>query len=240
MQQTAGKPLPHLCGELYQILGALGAPSHVLAQVSMAARGVPVDRTPLLPFNTPKDARDSLLDAPAFIGGMVIGAGVPEKAVVQIAQQQYQSLAEGMPAWWQPPCAWRNEETGEMIWADNDMHPGPEWPPLFKCPQEAAAPREDQLAQTLRVIAANAAESPEWIDRRVRRRATMKWIALAERMPNPEEHDRVLIYTQGRDFAGEQVFDVKAETLNECMYEDPEDQPEVCRCATHWSERPAF
>lgn len=68
----------------------------------------------------------------------------------------------------------------------------------------------------------------------------MDWIAMTDRMPNPDEHDRVLIYTQGTDFAGEQVFDVKAETLNECMYEDPEDQPEVCRYATHWAERPAF
>lgn len=67
-----------------------------------------------------------------------------------------------------------------------------------------------------------------------------EWIALADRMPNPEEHDRVLIYTQGSNFGGEQVFDVKAETLNECMYEDPDDQPEVCKHATHWTARPAF
>jgi len=68
----------------------------------------------------------------------------------------------------------------------------------------------------------------------------MKWIALTERMPNPDEHSRVLIYTQGTDFAGEQVFDVETETLNECMYENPEDQLEVCRYATHWAERPAL
>ena len=68
----------------------------------------------------------------------------------------------------------------------------------------------------------------------------MEWTKLTDRMPNPDEHDRVLIYTEGYDFAGEQFFDVKAETLNECMYEDPEDQPEVCRLASHWCPRPTF
>ena len=67
----------------------------------------------------------------------------------------------------------------------------------------------------------------------------MEWTKLTDRMPNPDEHDRVLIYTEGYDFAGEQFFDVKAETLNECI-EDPEDQPEVCRLASHWCPRPTF
>ena len=66
----------------------------------------------------------------------------------------------------------------------------------------------------------------------------MEWIKLTDRMPNPDEYDRVLIYTEGHDFNGEQVFDVKAETLNECLYADPDDQPEVCKCATHWTTRP--
>lgn len=66
----------------------------------------------------------------------------------------------------------------------------------------------------------------------------MQWIKLTDRMPNPDEHDRVLIYTEGSDFNGEQVFDVKAETLNECFYADPEDQPEVCKHATHWAVHP--
>lgn len=65
-----------------------------------------------------------------------------------------------------------------------------------------------------------------------------EWIALTDRMPNPDEHSRVLIYTQSHDFNGEQVFDVSAESLNECAYTDPEDQPEVCRFATHWAPRP--
>nr|WP_067512531.1 DUF551 domain-containing protein [uncultured Acidovorax sp.] len=66
----------------------------------------------------------------------------------------------------------------------------------------------------------------------------MEWIKLTDRMPNPDEHGRVLIYTEGYDFNGEQVFDVKAETLNECFYADPEDQPEVCRHASHWTAHP--
>lgn len=67
----------------------------------------------------------------------------------------------------------------------------------------------------------------------------MQWIKLTDRMPNPDEHGRVLIYTEGYDFNGEQVFDVKAETLNECFYVDPDDQPEVCKVASHWTPHPA-
>lgn len=66
----------------------------------------------------------------------------------------------------------------------------------------------------------------------------MDLIKLTDRMPNPDEHDRVLIYTEGVDFNGVQFFDVKAETLNECFYADPEEQPEVCQHATHWMPRP--
>ena len=66
----------------------------------------------------------------------------------------------------------------------------------------------------------------------------MQWIKLTDRMPNPDEHGRVLIYTEGHDFNGEQVFDVQAETLNECFYADPEDQPEVCKHASHWAAHP--
>lgn len=67
----------------------------------------------------------------------------------------------------------------------------------------------------------------------------MQWIKLTDTMPNLDEHGRVLIYTEGFDFNGEQVFDVKAETLNECFYADPEDQPEVCKHATHWAAHPS-
>lgn len=66
----------------------------------------------------------------------------------------------------------------------------------------------------------------------------MNFIKLTDRMPNPEEHPRVLIYTEGSNFAGEQFFDVKAESLIECFYEDPSDQSEICQHATHWAPRP--
>ncbi len=68
----------------------------------------------------------------------------------------------------------------------------------------------------------------------------MNWISLAKRMPDPDEHVRVLIYTQGSDFNGEQVFDVRTDTLNECFYARDDDQPEICKRATHWAERPDF
>ena len=67
----------------------------------------------------------------------------------------------------------------------------------------------------------------------------MQWIKLTDRMPNPDEHGRVLIYTEGHDFNGEQVFDVQAETLTECFYADPEDQPEECKVASHWMPHPS-
>lgn len=57
-------------------------------------------------------------------------------------------------------------------------------------------------------------------------------------MPNPEEYNRVLIYTEGIDFAGVLFFNVKTETLDECFYEDPANQPEVCQHATNLAPRP--
>lgn len=64
------------------------------------------------------------------------------------------------------------------------------------------------------------------------------WIAFANQFPDPEQHSRVLIYTEGADFAGEQVFDVPTENLNPAMFPDG-DQPEVCTAATHWMPRPS-
>lgn len=61
---------------------------------------------------------------------------------------------------------------------------------------------------------------------------------LTDQMPDPEQYPRVIIYTEGTDFAGEQFFDVKAEDLNENAFEDVGGQPEVCRAATHWAPRP--
>lgn len=66
----------------------------------------------------------------------------------------------------------------------------------------------------------------------------MNWTKLTDLLPDPEEHDRVLIYTEDFDFAGAQYFDVRAVDLNECSFEYELDQPEECRCASHWSPRP--
>lgn len=66
----------------------------------------------------------------------------------------------------------------------------------------------------------------------------MTMIALADRLPNPEEYPRVIIYTEGHDFAGQQFFDMDADSLNAASFEHPDDQPEECRLATHWMPRP--
>ncbi|MGF6996822.1 hypothetical protein [Paraburkholderia sp. GAS32] len=64
----------------------------------------------------------------------------------------------------------------------------------------------------------------------------MNLIRLTVAKPDPQQYARVLVYTEGHDFNGEQFFDVKAEDLT--GFEDPEDQSEVCRYATHWMPRP--
>ncbi|HJV75401.1 MAG TPA: DUF551 domain-containing protein [Noviherbaspirillum sp.] len=66
-----------------------------------------------------------------------------------------------------------------------------------------------------------------------------EWISVKDRLPPFGECLRVLIYTEGSEFAGEQFFDVNADSLNECFYEQPEDMPEVCQHATHWMPLPA-
>ena len=64
------------------------------------------------------------------------------------------------------------------------------------------------------------------------------WTKLCDNMPIPEVYSRVLIFTDGYDFSGEQVFDVATDSLNECYYHDPADQPEICRLASHWMPIP--
>lgn len=64
------------------------------------------------------------------------------------------------------------------------------------------------------------------------------WIRLTDSMPPFGEDARVLIYTEGTEFAGEQFFDVKADKLNDAYFEYPEDMPEICQHATHWMPLP--
>ncbi|WP_244124943.1 hypothetical protein [Burkholderia gladioli] len=65
-------------------------------------------------------------------------------------------------------------------------------------------------------------------------------IPLSERQPIADDHPRVIVFTDGSDFNGAQFFDVPADSINECFYESPDDQPEVCRHATHWMPRPSL
>jgi|GEM_PF-817825 len=71
------------------------------------------------------------------------------------------------------------------------------------------------------------------------RPAQTAWTSVEDRLPDPALHARVLIFTDGYDFAGEQYFDVKAESLNEYSFGDPDDQPEPFCKATHWMPLPA-
>lgn len=66
----------------------------------------------------------------------------------------------------------------------------------------------------------------------------MEMTKVADHLPDPTEYPRVIIYTEGYDFAGQQFFDVTATSLDESSYDDPADQPEECRQATHWMPRP--
>lgn len=68
----------------------------------------------------------------------------------------------------------------------------------------------------------------------------MIWNSLDEILPDPAVHERVLIYTQGVDFEGEQVFDVRTNDVIERFSEERADRAEVCIFATHWTDRPSF
>ncbi|MGS1073058.1 hypothetical protein [Burkholderia glumae] len=84
------------------------------------------------------------------------------------------------------------------------------------------------------MLAERAAVSPDTADR------ICTLIPLSERHPIADDHPRVIVFTDGSDFNGAQFFDVSADTLNECFYESPDEQPEVCRHATHWMPRPSL
>ncbi|NEX60161.1 DUF551 domain-containing protein [Noviherbaspirillum galbum] len=64
--------------------------------------------------------------------------------------------------------------------------------------------------------------------------------SLKDRVPDPQTVDRVLVYTEGSDFRGEQFFDIKTEELLGDV--DPESgelvQSEVAAAATHWMPLP--
>ena len=67
---------------------------------------------------------------------------------------------------------------------------------------------------------------------------TRAWIKLSDRKPNPDQHSRVLIYTEGFSFNGKQVFDVEVVALNKCISICADDPLEIYRRATHWTTHP--
>lgn len=58
---------------------------------------------------------------------------------------------------------------------------------------------------------------------------------LSAGLPSPDEHHRVIVFTEGVDFNGEQYFDIKTEDLWE---NEPLSRTEVADAATHWMELP--
>jgi hypothetical protein len=67
--------------------------------------------------------------------------------------------------------------------------------------------------------------------------STDNWFKISECLPNIEKYQRVLIYTEGYEFDGVQYFDVESWTLYKHEYQHPDDQPEECQLATHWTPR---
>ena len=64
----------------------------------------------------------------------------------------------------------------------------------------------------------------------------MLWHKCSDRLPAYEEDLRVLIYTEGVDFQGEQFFDVKATDLYDI--DGGEYTSEIAEAATHWADLP--
>jgi hypothetical protein len=60
-------------------------------------------------------------------------------------------------------------------------------------------------------------------------------IPVSVRMPPFKSNERVLVYTAGVDFAGQQYFDINVSALWET---DPDIRSRVAQAATHWMPRP--
>lgn len=59
-----------------------------------------------------------------------------------------------------------------------------------------------------------------------------------DRLPPIGTGERVLIYTEGADFAGEQFFDIKADDLYPTPDGEQDARTEVAAAATHWMPLP--
>lgn len=64
--------------------------------------------------------------------------------------------------------------------------------------------------------------------------ANPAWISFLDRLPDRDEFERVLVYTGGVEFAGQQVFDLPIDDLAPNFY-----QPQEAYMATHWMAHPA-
>ena len=82
----------------------------------------------------------------------------------------------------------------------------------------------------------------EGFDRRVLQAATgaqgLTWTSVNDRLPPIGTGERVLIYTEGADFAGEQFFDIKADDLYPSPDGEQDTRTEVAAAATHWMPLP--
>lgn len=60
------------------------------------------------------------------------------------------------------------------------------------------------------------------------------WVSVTDHLPPFDSGERVLIYTEGADFGGEQYFDIKADDLYPSMDGEADARTEVATAASHW------
>jgi hypothetical protein len=65
----------------------------------------------------------------------------------------------------------------------------------------------------------------------------LDWIKLEDRLPDPREHERVLMYTGTDCLDGQRIFDVDTQSLLD-HYDQPITVPVCCSFATHWMPLP--
>ena len=84
------------------------------------------------------------------------------------------------------------------------------------------------------------AQKAEWALRTVAATGAqgLTWISVNDRLPPIGTGERVLIYTEGADFAGEQFFDIKADDLYPTPDGEQDARTEVAAAATHWMPLP--
>ena len=86
-------------------------------------------------------------------------------------------------------------------------------------------------AELRQLLASAASDSAETRD-------VSGWVSVNDRLPPFDTGERVLIYTEGVDFAGEQFFDIKADDLYPMPDGEQDARTEVAAAATHWMPLP--